>query len=283
VTKRLGLVIHHYNRDVCELAKEAIEWCGSDVVPTLPKPDADLIDRGDLAATESDFGPGLDACLSIGGDGTMLRATALVAGHGVPILGVNAGQLGYLTEVDPGHMVTALEQWRRGELSIEHRMMLDLLASSDGTLLGRALNEVVIERSEAGRAIEVGVSIAGEPFLSLLLDGLIVATPTGSTAYSLSAGGPIVEPDFRALVLTPVAVHGVFNRPLVLAPDTEVALTVEGHRPAAVTLDGRKLDRVFSPGETVICRVSEQEVGFLVRGDRDFHHVLKEKFGLTDR
>ena len=283
MTKRLGLVLHHYDRDVHELAKLAIEWCGSGVEPSLPKTDADLIDRGDLAVSEAEFGAGLDACVSIGGDGTMLRATSLVASHDVPILGVNAGSLGYLTEVDPSHMIPALAEWDRGELSIERRMMLDLFTDGGRSLVGRALNEIVMERSEAGRAVEVGISIGGEPFLSLLADGLIVATPTGSTAYSLSAGGPIVEPDFKALVLTPVAVHGVFNRPLVLAPDTEVILTVEGHRPAAVTLDGRRLDREFSPGESVTCRVSKQEVGLLVRGDRDFHLVLKEKFGLSDR
>ncbi len=283
MTKRLGLVIHHFNPDVRELARRAIEWCGSRVQPSLPKTDAELIDRGDLAVPDADFGHGLDACLSLGGDGTMLRATSLVSSHGVPILGVNAGHLGYLTEVDPGHMVTALGQWERDELAIEHRMMLDLLTDDGHSLLGRALNEIVMERSEAGRAVEVEVSIGGQPFLSLLADGLIVATPTGSTAYSLSAGGPIVEPDFKALLLTPVAVHGVFNRPLVLAPDTAVDLTVAGHRPAAVTLDGRRLDREFAPGESITCRVSELEVGFLVRGDRDFHLVLKEKFGLSDR
>jgi len=283
VTKRLGLVIHHFNPHVRELAKRAIEWCGSTVQASLPKTDADLVERGDLAVPEADFGPGLDACLSLGGDGTMLRATSLVSSHDVPILGVNAGQLGYLTEVDPGHMVAALAQWERGELAIEHRMMLDLFTDDGQTWGGRALNEIVMERSAAGRAVEVAIAIGGKPFLSLVADGLMVATPTGSTAYSLSAGGPIVEPDFRALLLTPVAVHGVFNRPLVLAPDTEVELTVAGHRSAAVTLDGRRLEREFSPGESITCRVSDQEVGFLVRGDRDFHSVLKEKFGLSDR
>lgn len=283
MTKRIGLVIHHYNLDVRDLARQAIEWCGTRVEPSLPKTDADLLERGDLAVSEADFGRDLNACLSLGGDGTMLRATALVSSHGVPILGVNAGHLGYLTEVDPGKMVEALDEWERGELATEHRMMLDLFTDGGRTWVGRALNEIVMERSEAGRAVEVGIAIGRQPFLSLLADGVIVATPTGSTAYSLSAGGPIVEPDFKALLLTGVAVHGVFNRPLVLAPDTEVELTVNGHRSAAVTLDGRRLEREFSPGESVTCRVSDQEVGFLVRGDRDFHMVLKEKFGLSDR
>ena len=282
MSKRLGVVVHHFNDDVLDLAKQAIDWCGARVEVCLPDEDARLVGRADLGVTEAGFGPGLDACLSLGGDGTMLRATALVAEDGVPILGVNAGHLGYLTEVDPEQLLEALDQWDRGALRIERRMMLDVYADDGATYVGRALNEAVIERSEPGRAVEVAVSISGEPFMSLLADGLIVATPTGSTAYSLSAGGPIVEPDFRALLLTPVAVHGVFNRPLVLAPDSELEFVVAGHRPAVVTLDGqRKLD--LEPGRDVRCRVADLEVRFLVRGDRDFHLVLKEKFGIADR
>lgn len=281
MTKRLGVVLHHYNPDVLELAKQAIHWCGSEVEVQLPERDAELVGRSDLAVADDGFGPDLDACVSLGGDGTMLRATALVAEHDVPILGVNAGHLGYLTEVDPGHMLAALDQWDRDELSIERRMMLDLY-SGDGAVVGRALNEAVIQRSEPGRAVEVSVAINGKPFITLLADGVIVSTPTGSTAYSLSAGGPIVEPDFAALVLTPVAVHGVFNRPMVLAPDSDIEITVEGHRPAVVSLDGqRHLD--MEPEQSVRCCVSTIEVGLLVRGDRDFHLVLKEKFGLLDR
>lgn len=281
MTKRLGVVLHMYNADVLDLAKRAIHWCGTEIEVRLPTADAELVGRSDLGLDEAEFGQGLDACLSLGGDGTMLRTTALVAEHQVPILGVNGGNLGYLTEVDPIQMTQALEQWRNGELAIERRMMVEVWADDGATYVGRALNEAVIERSEPGRAVEVSVDISGKSFISLLADGLIVATPTGSTAYSLSAGGPIVEPDFRALILTPVAVHGVFNRPMVLAPDSDVEVTVEGHLPAVVSMDGnRKLD--LQPGQTVRCRVSEIEVGLLVRGDRDFHLVLKEKFGLSD-
>lgn len=282
MTKRLGVVIHHYNPDVHELAKQAIHWCGTEVEAQLPKIDAGKVGRDDLAVPAGEFGVGLDACLSLGGDGTMLRATALVAKHEVPILGVNAGRLGYLTEIDPDQLTTALDEWRRGELTIERRMMIEVVKDDGTTVIGRALNEAVIERSEPGRAIEVGVAINGEDFLSLLVDGLIVATPTGSTAYSLSAGGPIVEPDFKALLLTPVAAHGVFNRPMVLAPDSDVALTIEGHRRAVVSLDGNR-GPDLAPNQTIHCRTSDIEVSFLVRGGRDFHHVLKEKFGISDR
>ncbi|MEL7157343.1 MAG: NAD(+)/NADH kinase [Actinomycetota bacterium] len=235
-----------------------------------------------MGSDESEFGPGLDACLSLGGDGTMLRATALVAAHDVPILGVNAGHLGYLTEVDPAHMLEALDLWLVDELRIERRMMIDVYTDDGARFIGRALNEAVVDRSESGRAVEVSVNIGGEDFITFLADGLIVATPTGSTAYSLSAGGPIVEPDFRTLLLVPVAAHTVFNRPMVLAPDTEVKLTVDGYRSAVVALDGRIVQEL-EPGQSVLCKASNVEVGLLIRGDRDFHLVLKEKFGLTDR
>jgi NAD+ kinase len=282
VNKRLGLVIHHHRTQVLELAKQAINWCGTTIDPVLPEVDAELVGRTDLGVPEDSFGPGLDACLSLGGDGTILRTTALVASDEVPILGINAGHLGYLAEVDPSHMTTTLDAWLAGELRIERRMMLDVWADDGATWVGRALNEAVVDHAESGSAIEVSVAIDGRDFITFLADGLIVATPTGSTAYSLSAGGPIVEPDFRTLLLTPVAAHTVFNRPMVLAPETKVTLTLEGHRTGVVAIDGRPcLDLV--PGQSVVCQASEVQACFLVRGDRDFHLALKEKFGLTDR
>lgn len=282
MTKRLGLVIHHHRPEVLELAKQAIDWCGAVVEPSLPMTDAKLVGRADLGAPEETFGQDIDACLSLGGDGTMLRATALVARFEVPILGVNAGHLGYLTEVDPSQMSIALDQWLDGELAIERRMMVDVWTGDGNTFVGRALNEAVVDRSESGRAVELSVSIDGKEFMTYLADGLIVATPTGSTAYSLSAGGPIVEPDFRTLLLVPVAAHSVFNRPMVLGPEAEIGLRIDGYRSAVVALDGQ-VRRELAPGESVVCRASEVDVCFLVRGDRDFHLVLKEKFGLTGR
>lgn len=280
--KKLGLVIHHYRPDVLDLAKQALTWCEGRISPVLPTIDAELVGHPELGRRDLDFGPGLDACVSIGGDGTMLRSTALVASDEVPILGVNAGRLGYLTEVDPSQMVDALDQWLAGELRIERRMLVDVWADSGETWVGRALNEAVVERSESGTAIEVSVSISGNEFITFFADGLIVATPTGSTAYSLSAGGPIVEPDFKTLLLTPVAAHTVFNRPMVLAPDTTIELTIEGHRSAVVAIDGHQ-SLELHPGQSVLCRASDVEGRFLVRGDRDFHLVLKEKFGLSGR
>lgn len=265
------------------MAKRAIEWCGEAVQPVMPAADAELVDRPELGVDEDSFGEGLDACLSLGGDGTMLRSTHLVSGFGAPILGVNAGRLGYLTEVDPDHMLEALNRWMAGELVIEQRMMVEVTSERpDGSVFrGHALNEAVVERAQGGKSVEVLTTIGGEPFSDYLADGIIVATPTGSTAYSLSAGGPIVEPDFHALLLTPVAAHMVFNRSMVLAPTTEVKLTIKGYRGAVLALDGR-LVLDLEPGESVICRGSGRTAKMLVRGDRDFHTILKQKFRLVD-
>ena len=300
MTLRLGLVMHRYRTNVRDLARQAIAWCGESVQPVLPAADAELIDRPDLAVADDEFGPGLDACLSLGGDGTMLHTCQLVCGHDVPVLGVNGGTLGYLTEFDADHLTEALEAWRSQRLSIERRMMIEvtsttalvpnpgdvdvaaLVAADHGeeTFLGYALNEVVVSRAESGRSVEVLVWIGGRPFNDYLADGLIVATPTGSTAYSLSAGGPIVEPDFQAMLLTPVAAHMVFNRSMVVAPTTEIRLTVLGYRPGVVSLDGHNVVEL-QPGQSVICRMADRTARFLVSGDRDFHTVLKEKLGLV--
>lgn len=287
MTIKMGLVLHQHRPEARDLAQRALDWCEScDVQGRLPLADAELIGRPELGQPDDhdEFGADLDLCLSLGGDGTMLRTTNLVARHDVPVMGVNVGQLGYLTSVDPDELEAALTAWQAGALNVEERMLLDVSVDNpDGApIVALALNEVVVERAEAGHTVSVVASIGGKRFTRYLADGLIVATPTGSTAYSLSAGGPIVEPGFEALVVTPVAAHMVFNRSMVLAPSTEVQLTIDGYRPAIVSIDGRQLTRL-EPGQSVLCRASDRRARFVVLEETDFHTVLKEKFGLEDR
>ncbi len=282
----MGLVLHHYRPEALELAQRALEWCSTCAVTgRLPMEDAELLGRPELGHPDSEshsFGVDLDLCLSLGGDGTILRTTNLVAPHGVAVMGVNVGQLGYLTTVDPDDLEAALTAWQAGALDVDERMLLDVeVAGSDGAN-ALALNEVVVERGEPGHTVSVVAEIGGKRFTRYLADGLIVATPTGSTAYSLSAGGPIVEPGFEALVVTPVAAHMVFNRSMVVAPSTEVRLTIDGYRPAIVSIDGRQITRL-EPGESILCRASDRRARFVVHEETDFHTVLKEKFGLEDR
>ena len=144
------------------------------------------------------------------------------------------------------------------------------------------MNEGVLEKHEAGHTVRLAVSIDGAPFTSYAADGLIVATPTGSTAYSLSARGPVVSPRHRALLLTPVSPHMLFDRSLVLDPDELVEVEVIGHRPVAVSIDGQRVASL-AEGDTVRFSASSATAQFVRFGRRRFHQILKSKFGLSDR
>ena len=163
--------------------------------------------------------------------------------------------------------------------------MLDVVArSSVGASLGtwRALNEAVVEKREPGHTVRLLVRIDGVPFTTYAADGLIVSTPTGSTAYSLSARGPIVSPRHRALLLTPVAPHMLFDRSLVLDPAEPIEISVIGHREASVSVDGQPVATLVE-GDVVTCSASESTARFVRFGERHYHQILKAKFGLTDR
>ena len=177
-----------------------------------------------------------DLVVSLGGDGTMLRAAQTAHAADVPLLGINLGTLGYLTEVDDPDAWAALEKIASGDMEIEERMMLGCSAG-DRTFVG--LNEVLVERASRHRLVRLQVRIAGEELAAFNADGVIVATPTGSTAYALSAGGPIVSPGAECMILVPVAAHMIFSRPFVLPPEDAVELMVDdAEGEAALSIDG---------------------------------------------
>ena len=227
----------------------------------------------------------LDLVVSLGGDGSILRAVHLLDGRPVPVLGVNHGELGYLTTVEPDDAGAAVGRTLAGDHDIEERMMLRIeVRRADGSplVVDHALNEVVLARTAASQTVRVGVSLDGEFLTSYAADGLIAATPTGSTAYAFSARGPIVDPVHRAIQLTPVSPHMLFDRTMVLDPSTEVGMEVLGHREATCSVDGRELV-VLSGGDTVVCTVADRMARLVTFGPRDFKHLLATKFGLEDR
>jgi NAD+ kinase len=231
----------------------------------------------------------IDLALAIGGDGTMLRATRRAVDDDAAILGVNLGQLGYLAEVEPHGWEAALDGFFAGRHAIAERLLVTtsiLVGGGDAPAVGEhlppGLNEVVIEKQDMGRTVTLGVSIDGEFFHTYVADGVIVATPTGSTAYSLSARGPIVAPTHRALILTAVAPHSLFDRSLVLEPSSVVEVEVLGDRPATASVDGLH-DCVLSVGTRVAITAADRPARFVTFGGRDFHRILKAKFGLSDR
>lgn len=186
---------------------------------------------------------GAEAVLVLGGDGTLLRAAEMARPAGVPLLGVNLGRVGFLTQVEQASLDPALRTLIAGEYAIEERMTLDALVRSNGDPVARtwALNEASVEKRTRGRILDVVLEVDGRPVSGFGCDGVICSTPTGSTAYAFSAGGPIVWPQVEALLVVPSNAHALFARPMVISPDSAVAVEVDVHGPPAVLdCDGRR-------------------------------------------
>jgi NAD+ kinase len=281
---RIGLVVHEAKPEAVDRASSITRWLADRDHETVRlHPNGD-----DGAILESDPAADLDLLISLGGDGTMLRTVDVGAPHGVPVLGVNVGDLGYLTAVEPEGLELALEAFFAGDHTIEHRLLLDstVLRAGQAAPLPRrrplALNEAVVEKIMSGRTARLAVSLSGRYFTTYAADGVIVATPTGSTAYAFSARGPIVAPTHRALLLTPVAPHMLFDRTLVLEPDEVVRVEVAGPRPAALAMDGKQVVEL-AEGDAVETRAADRSAELVQVADRDFHRILIQKFGLSGR
>ncbi|MDQ1493263.1 MAG: kinase [Actinomycetota bacterium] len=277
-------IVPHPQRAAGAAERAARFLAAAGVEVRIPSPDAEAIGLPDLAYDRKTFAAGLEFAVSLGGDGTMLRTVELVAPEGVPVLGVNLGQLGFLTEVEPAQLEEALQRALAGECQISERMVLAVVVDSDGPAGGKwlALNEAVLDKCSSGHLVRLAVSINGKFFTTYAADGLIVATPTGSTAYNFSAQGPIVSPSHRCLILTPVSPHMLFQRSLVLGPEEELEFEVTSQMPVGLVLDGREVGRL-SPGDSVTCTQGPRPARLMTFHPRDFHQVLKAKFGLADR
>jgi NAD+ kinase len=245
-------------------------------------------DRVDDDGVERDLGAidlaGSTVAVSLGGDGTFLRIVRLATGTDVPVLGVNFGRLGYLPDLGPDQIRGALRKVFEGEATIESRCALEVAiadrsVSDDTSLL--ALNEVVIEKIDFGHTVRLATRIDGEEALTYSADGLIVATPTGSTAYNLSAGGPILAPTLRCMVVTPVAPHLSLDRSLVLSEDQEVRIEVVPDRAGALVIDGADVGRL-QPGSVVTCRIAAKPVRVVRNEPQTFGGILRFRL-LADR
>ena len=215
----------------------------------------------------------------LGGDGTMLSAARSVARAGIPILGVNLGSLGFLTEVPLDELYPTLEELDHHRCAVDSRALVRCEVFRRGKRIASydALNDAVVNKTHLARIMDFDVRVDQAFVSNYKADGIIVATPTGSTAYSLAAGGPILSPDAGALVITPVSPHALTNRPLVLRDSSEIEITVKGlEGEAFLSIDGQTglplLDQ-----DRVVCRKSEHHVRLLRMGNRTFFDVLRTK------
>lgn len=313
---RVGVVVHGGRPEAVETARTVRAWCDEHAIACRDidvwNDGARLTARQEMAAAGDP-----DLIVTLGGDGTFLRGARLANTVDALVLGVDLGRVGFLTEVPMTRVQEALDAVHKDQLDVEQRMLLTMRAScrlevpSDieafmrhgrGPLLPapsvrpncemggewgipldvEALNDVVLEKLARDRQLSVGVYVAGRLLAAYSADALLVATPTGSTAYSFAAGGPVLSPCAEALVFTPVAPHMTFNRSVVAAPDEPIGLRVlERSGQAAVSIDGQ-LHGILDPGDWIGVYASPRKLRAVRLGPMDFYGRLRERMNLTD-
>lgn len=286
--KQIGLVGRPGHAGVIETLERLIAFLQSrqlDIV--LEQVTAELLPPSTLSVCQRhELGAKSDLVVVVGGDGSMLNAARVLVNHDVPVLGINRGRLGFLTDIRPDDIEDTLNAVLDGRYREESRFMLEFDVSRDGKLLpgGTALNDVVLHPGTAAQMIEFELFIAGQFVNSQQSDGLIVATPTGSTAYSLSAGGPIMHPSLNALVLVPMYPHTLSSRPLVVDADNEIRVRVVKQRAISpvVSCDGAVRFHT-EPGDEIIIRKKAQPLRLIHPLDYSYYEVCRSKLGWGNR
>jgi NAD+ kinase len=284
--KRASIISKQGKPELAHMVREVADWLIDhgyaitvDAVAREFWPDGELAEREDLVNKNPNF------VVVLGGDGTLLSTARNVARAGIPILGVNLGSLGFLTEIRQDEIATALEAVDAGRCELSQRAMLHCQVCRNGKCVADydALNDLVMNQRAVARITDFEVRVNGIFVSQYRADGLIIATPTGSTAYSLAAGGPILSPEVPGFVITPVASHALTNRPLVVRDTAviEVSLTVTREQ-AYLTVDGQQ-GEPLEEGDVVACRKSELSVKLFKFPDRSFFHVLRTKLKWGER
>jgi NAD+ kinase len=283
---RVAIVCKSEKQELVRLLPELIEWLRRHCYEPL-------LDReGGLHATDTlvvdrkampEYAPGL--VIVLGGDGTLLSVANIFASTGTPILGVNLGFLGFLTEVRLAELYPALECWHGGCHDLDSRAMLCAELRREGALLSsyEALNDVVISKGDIARMAGFAIELDGKSVARFRADGVIVSTPTGSTAYTLAANGPILAPNVDALVVTPICPHLLTLRPIVVRGDASLIVRVEGvANPALLTVDGQKVVELRM-GDEVRCRRSGHVVNLIRMNEGGFFEALRSKLSWGER
>lgn len=270
--KRVGIVVKQNHDEALRTAHELTEWLEKRGIDPTGGP---YSETGD----DQTFDPRVDLVVVLGGDGTMISTARLVEDHDPLVLGINYGSLGYLTEFRIEEMVPALEMMLAGEYEVDQRVMLDARHVRDGKEIGsgRVLNDVVINKAALARIIEIEVQFNGLFVNAFRSDGLIVATPTGSTAYNLSAGGPIIFPSMNAIVVTPICPFTLSNRPIVVPDSAEIELKLLNENEGVVlTLDGQTGYTMKADDRVLICK-SSTTFNLVRPANRNYFDVLRNK------
>lgn len=274
--KTIGLLYHPSRPDSCSLAETLGQALREVCVQCFSADDEEALRQA---------APSLDLLITLGGDGTIVRAIRSVAEAGTPVLGVNLGRLGFLAEVDPDDISRIVPVLVNGEYAIEERMMLSVTMERAGRRVfeSYAINDAVLARGAISRTVRVSVEVDGRHVMTPVADGIIVSTPTGSTAYCLAAGGPIIAPDVDCLAITPIAPHLGIVRSFVIPANRSVCLTLVKGEGAMLTVDGQ-VDQPVSPGDVVCATKGDQPARFVRLGGAGYYYeAVLRRLGWADR
>jgi NAD+ kinase len=285
--KRVGIIARLDRAEAAGVVAALADWLTQhDLIPIVEKDTAALVPTlsGAAVAAKPELPSQCDLIVVLGGDGTLLSVARLVGDLGVPILGVNLGGLGFLTATTLEELFPAMDRVLAGEIVLDDRMMLVAQVLRRGERLTGyvALNDVVITKSAMSRIINLSVSVESQHATSYRADGLIISTPTGSTAYSLSAGGPILFPTMDAIVLTPICSHTLTNRPIVLPGSQRIEVTLQTDQDVMLTLDGQ-VGLALREHDTVEVRQAAARIRLVRFPHKDFFSVLRAKLKWGER
>lgn len=276
--KNIGIVSRNHDPLMTDTIKQLSDYLVKNKCCVFFTEQNPLPNKNKVAETE--IASLVDLIIAVGGDGTILHAANLAQHHDVPLLGINRGKLGFLADILPNEIQDAIKAVLMGNYTEESRMMLEATIVKEKTIthVNLALNDVVIQRSDTGRMLDFNTSIASQYINSYSGDGLIIATPTGSTAYSLSCGGPIIEPNLDSYVMVPICPHTLSVRPLVLPANKDIEIHLIGKidSKADVTIDGRKLCEIV-PNDTINIKKAPKKTLLIHPPGYDYFEVLRSK------
>lgn len=284
VIRRIGIVVKPNQPQAVQTIGCLVEWLARRAVTLVVEPElaGHAADAKTGCAIESlpreKLAANVDLLIVLGGDGTMIASTRMLGDREVPVLGINYGTLGYLAEFRTEEMIPALESIFNDDYRVDRRVMLDveLRRNEQRVAQNRVLNDAVIGKSALARIIEIEAWFDKQFVNSFRADGLIVSTPTGSTAYNLSAGGPIIYPSMEAVVITPICPHTLTNRPIVVPDDVEIELRLKTREEVAITLDGQ-IGFPLEIEDRVFVRKSRTKFNIVQPTNRNYFDVLRDK------
>ncbi len=278
--KKIGIIIRKDTPKALAEAKKLAVWLSEQSLAVYCEPDVELCDEAKQFSSEKDFDE-IDLLVVLGGDGTYLQAIRMLNGRQTPIVGVNLGSLGFLTDNRLEELYTMMKSTLANKMDKRPRSVLAIDINGEKKFL--ALNDMVIERGDRTHLLNIGIYCEGQLVTETKADGVIVSSPTGSTAYNLAAGGPVLHPEVKAIVVTPICPHSLTTRPMIFPDDRDLEFQIIGdNRSALLTIDGQKVMEMSSQHKLIVRR-NQQDHHIIRHPTHNFFNLLREKLKFGER